>query len=270
MQTSTLPLRASRFIGPISALIIALAGCSSSTSSTNDAGTVGKTSTSATPNASADEVVDSSVGPIEVHPIHHATVWIKVKDQVVWIDPTSDGSLEGPKADVILVTHEHPDHFDPKAIDKVKKPDAHIITTATIAEKLQGAIVMKNGDQRDEGAIHIEAIAAYNLKRGPKEGALFHEKGNGNGYVLSVGGKRIYFSGDTECTDEMRALKDIDVAFVCMNLPYTMPVSEAAECVKVFKPKVLVPYHYKGQNLDELDTPLSGSGVAIHKHDFYK
>jgi len=249
-------------------LALSLAACGSP-NAPSDAGAVSKTSTSSTPNTQAAEVVDSSNGPIELHPIHHATVWLKAKDTVFWIDPFSEGSLEGPKADVILITHEHPDHFDPKAIDQVKKADTRIITTALVAEKLPGSIVMKNGDQRDEGGVHIEAVPAYNLKRGPSEGKLFHDKGVGNGYVLSFGGKRLYFSGDTECTDEMRALKDIDVGFVCMNLPYTMPVTEAAECIKAFKPKSLVPYHYRGQNLDDLDSPLSGSGVAIHKHNLY-
>lgn len=215
------------------------------------------------------ELLETSAGRLEVHPVHHATVWMRGGDHVVWIDPTSEGSLEGPKADVVLITHEHHDHFDPAAIDRVKKEGTRVVGPASIADGLPGLVVMKNGDQRDEAGFAIEAIPAYNLVRGPEQGKLFHPKGRDNGYVVSFGGKRVYFSGDTECTDEMKALTSIDLAFVCMNLPYTMPTSEAAACVKAFKPKVLVPYHYRGQSLDDLDAPLAGSGVAIHKHVLY-
>ena len=109
----------------------------------------------------------------------------------------------------------------------------------------------------------------YNLQRGPSPGQLFHDKGRGNGYVVTLGGKRLYIAGDTECTPEMKALKDIDVAFVPMNLPYTMPPSEAAECVKAFKPKIVYPYHYRGQNLDEFASALKGSGVDVRIRDWY-
>ena len=101
------------------------------------------------------------------------------------------------------------------------------------------------------------AVPMYNLKRGPQQGKLFHDKGRGNGYVLTFGDARVYVSGDTECAPEMKALKDIDVAFVCMNLPYTMPPAEAAECISAFKPKNVYPYHYRGSNLDELKSALA-------------
>ncbi len=262
---------------PALAVVIGVAGAcgSPSVSSPNDAATPApKAMSSSTPSAGPiktdmGETLDTSAGPIEIHPIHHATVWFKAGGKIVWIDPSSDANLDGPQADIILVTDIHPDHFDPKALGIVRQPTTHVIAPPVVAEKVESAIVMKNGDQHDEGPIHIEAIPMYNLKRGPSEGKLYHDKGRGNGYVITYGGKRIYFSGDTECTSEMRALQNIDIAFVCMNLPYTMPVDEAAECVKAFKPKVLVPYHYRGQNLDELDAPLAGSGVTIHKHVLY-
>ena len=109
----------------------------------------------------------------------------------------------------------------------------------------------------------IEAIPAYNLKRGPAPGKLFHDKGRGNGYVLTYGGKRFYFSGDTEGVPEMRALKNIDVAFVCMNLPYTMPPEEAADAVKAFHPKVVIPYHYRGSDLTVFQKALEGTGIEV-------
>ena len=117
--------------------------------------------------------------------------------------------------------------------------------------------------------LNIEAVAMYNVTRGPAAGKLFHDKGRGNGYVVTLGGKRVYFAGDTECTPEMKALKNIDVAFLPMNLPYTMPPSEAAECVKAFKPKIAIPYHYMGQNTEEFKAALAGSGTEVRLLDFY-
>lgn len=220
--------------------------------------------------ADAPEVLETSRGKLELHPIRHATVWLRAGDQVVWIDPWGQADLtSGPPADLVLVTDIHADHFDAPAIAKVSKAGTKVVGPAVVAEKLSGVTVIANGGKLDLGEISVEAVPMYNLRRGPSEGKLFHDKGRGNGYVLGFGGKRVYFSGDTECTPEMRALRSIDVAFVCMNLPYTMPPSEAAECVKAFSPKVLVPYHYRGQNLDELVGPLTGTGVAIHRHELY-
>lgn len=220
--------------------------------------------------ADAPEVLETSRGKLELHPIRHATVWLRAGEKIVWIDPWSQADLgAGPAADLVLVTDIHGDHFDAPAIAKVSKPGTKVIGPKVVAEKLAGVTVIDNGGKLDLGEISVEAVPMYNLRRGPSEGKLFHDKGRGNGYVLGFGGKRVYFSGDTECTPEMRALRSIDVAFVCMNLPYTMPPSEAAECVKAFSPKVLVPYHYRGQNLDELVGPLTGTGVAIHRHELY-
>jgi L-ascorbate metabolism protein UlaG (beta-lactamase superfamily) len=109
----------------------------------------------------------------------------------------------------------------------------------------------------------------YNLQRGPAPGQFFHPKGRGNGYILTLGGKRLYIAGDTECTPEMRALKNIDIAFIPMNLPYTMPPAEAAECVKAFKPKVVYPYHYRGQNPEEFKAALKGEPVEVRLLDWY-
>jgi L-ascorbate metabolism protein UlaG (beta-lactamase superfamily) len=129
---------------------------------------------------------------------------------------------------------------------------------------------MKNGDTRNVGDLVATAVPMYNLKRGPEAGKLYHDKGRGNGYELDFGGTRVYLSGDTECTPEMKALEKIDVAFVCMNLPYTMPPSEAAECIAAFKPKVVFPYHYRGSDLAELDRGLAGKeGIEIRKRAWY-
>jgi L-ascorbate metabolism protein UlaG (beta-lactamase superfamily) len=109
----------------------------------------------------------------------------------------------------------------------------------------------------------------YNLKRGPAPGQLYHTQGRGNGYVITYGAKRFYFSGDTEAIPEMRALKNIDVAFVCMNLPYTMPPEEAAEAVKAFHPKIAYPYHYMGSDLKVFEDALKGTGIDVRIRDWY-
>jgi L-ascorbate metabolism protein UlaG (beta-lactamase superfamily) len=129
--------------------------------------------------------------------------------------------------------------------------------------------VIRNGETKMAGNWKIEAIPMYNLKRGPSEGKLYHDKGRGNGYILTYGGKRIYISGDTEGIPEMKALKNIDVAFVCMNLPYTMPPAEAAEAVRAFHPKVVYPYHYRGSDPKEFEAALAGSGIQVKLLDWY-
>ena len=129
--------------------------------------------------------------------------------------------------------------------------------------------MMANGETKTISGVSIEAVPMYNLQRGPSAGQLFHTKGRGNGYVVNVGGKRLYFAGDTECIPEMKALKNIDVAFIPMNLPYTMPPSEAAECVKAFKPKITYPYHSMGSDLKQFEDALKGSGVEVRIRDWY-
>ena len=117
--------------------------------------------------------------------------------------------------------------------------------------------------------LEIEAVPMYNLKRGPAPGKLYHEKGRGNGYVLTYGGRRFYISGDTENVPEMRALTEIDVAFVCMNLPYTITPEEAAEAVKAFRPKVVYPYHSRGSDLALFEKSLAGTGIDVRIRDWY-
>ncbi len=215
------------------------------------------------------DTLASSVGAIEIHPVQHATLWLRVGDQVVWVDPWSKAKLEGPKADLVLITDVHPDHFDPEGLAAVRGANAVVVAPKVVAEQVPGAIALANGESRQVGALRVEAVAMYNLTRGPEAGKLYHDKGRGNGYVINAGDARLYLSGDTECTPEMKALQDIDVAFVCMNLPYTMPPSEAAACVAVFKPKVLYPYHYRDSPLGELQAALAGTGVLLRLREWY-
>ena len=132
--------------------------------------------------------------------------------------------------------------------------------------------MISNGDTKKWDKWTVEAIPMYNMTRGPEAGKYFHDKGRGNGYVLTYGGKRFYISGDTEAIPEMKALKNIDVAFVCMNLPYTMPAEEAADAVKAFHPKVVIPYHYRGQpsgDVNGFKQRLEGSGIEVRLLDWY-
>ena len=157
----------------------------------------------------------------------------------------------------------------PITIAKVKKDNTVIVAPAAVQKTVTLAEAWNNGETKKWSGWTIEAIPMYNLTRGPEAGKLFHDKGRGNGYVLTYGGKRFYISGDTEGIPEMKALKNIDVAFVCMNLPYTMPPEEAAEAVKAFKPKVVYPYHYRGSDLAVFQKGLAGSGVEVRIRDWY-
>ena len=176
-----------------------------------------------------------------------------------------------PQADLILITDIHGDHLDPDMIKAESKAGTDIIAPAAVAKTVTTAKVIGNGEKTTWGAWTIEAIPMYNTtaSRGPAPGKLFHDKGRGNGYVLTYGGKRFYFSGDTEGIPEMRALKNIDVAFICMNLPYTMTPEEAADAVKAFHPKVAIPYHYKGQDTAVFKKALDGTGIEVRLLDWY-
>jgi L-ascorbate metabolism protein UlaG (beta-lactamase superfamily) len=169
----------------------------------------------------------------------------------LYIDPVGDASAYSalPRPNIILVTHEHGDHFSTSTLEALVGSSTILITNPSVADKLpenlkQNLVVMKNGDTHTIGPLTIEAVPAYNTR---PEAQNFHPQGRGNGYVLESHGTRVYIAGDTEGTPEMRALKDIDIAFVPMNLPYTMSVEDAAQAVLAFKPKQVYPYHYDGQ-----------------------
>jgi L-ascorbate metabolism protein UlaG (beta-lactamase superfamily) len=209
-------------------------------------------------------------GDITITPITHASFQIEYGGKVIHVDPTSPGDYSKAKqADLVLITHDHPDHLDPAAIARVRKQGAPVVEPSAAAEKIENPTVMSNGETKTIAGIAIEAVPMYNLQRGPSPGHLFHPKGRGNGYILTLGDKRLYIAGDTECTPEMRALKNIDIAFIPMNLPYTMPPSEAAGCVKAFLPKVVYPYHYRGQNPEEFKAALKGVPVEVRLFNWY-
>jgi L-ascorbate metabolism protein UlaG (beta-lactamase superfamily) len=218
----------------------------------------------------ATQTFSTSAGPVKIMPLYHASTLIEAGGKVIYLDPAKPAKLEGlPKADLILITDIHPDHMDPASLSVVSRPGTEILAAPAVVATVKAAKPIANGETKTWQGWTIEAIPAYNLLRGPAPGKLFHDKGRGNGYVLTYGGKRFYFSGDTEGIPEMRALKNIDVAFVCMNLPYTMPPDEAADAVKAFHPKVVIPYHYRGSDLSIFQKKLEGTGIEVRLLDWY-
>ena len=218
------------------------------------------------------QTFDTSAGAVKITPVYHASLEIEAGGKYIVIDPAKPANFSGlPQADLILITDIHGDHLDPALIKSESKADTTIIASAAVAKTVTEAKVLGNGEKTTWGAWTIEAIPMYNTtaSRGPAPGKLFHDKGRGNGYVLTYGGKRFYFSGDTEGIPEMRALKNIDVAFICMNLPYTMTPEEAADAVKAFHPKVAIPYHYKGQDTAAFKKALEGTGIDVRLLDWY-
>ncbi|HLF91868.1 MAG TPA: MBL fold metallo-hydrolase [Planctomycetota bacterium] len=195
----------------------------------------------------ASDKIATAKGDLEIVPIDHATFVLKWDKAVIFVDPVGGAAKfkDHGKPDLILVTDIHGDHLDAKTVEAVKGEKTMIVAPQACADKLgAGVSVLANGAKTKCGEVEIEAVPMYNLTPERKNN---HTKGRGNGYVLTIGGKRIYVSGDTEDIPEMRALKGIDAAFVCMILPYTMDVDHAADAVLAFKPKVVYPYHYRGK-----------------------
>ena len=212
----------------------------------------------------------TSAGPVKITPLNHASTLIEAGGKTIYLDPAKPVKFSGlAKADLILITDIHGDHMDPDSIKDASKADTEIFAAPAVVQTVTTAKPIANGETKTWQGWTIEATPAYNLKRGPAPGKLFHDKGRGNGYVLTYGGKRFYFSGDTEGVPEMRALKNIDVAFVCMNLPYTMPPEEAADAVKAFHPKIVIPYHYRGSDLSVFRKALEGTGIEVRLLEWY-
>jgi L-ascorbate metabolism protein UlaG (beta-lactamase superfamily) len=209
-------------------------------------------------------------GGVEVIPIHHGSLILKWQEKVVYVDPWSRGDYTGqPPADLILITDIHGDHMDPEQISRVRKEGTIIVAPAAVQKTVSEARVLSNGETIRPLGIQVEGVAMYNLKRGPEAGQLYHTRGRGNGYILTFGKERVYISGDTECIPEMKALQDIDLAFVCMNLPYTMTPEEAAECVNSFRPKAVYPYHFRGSDVKVFERMVTAEGVEVRILDWY-
>ena len=192
------------------------------------------------------DIVKTSEGDLKITFLGHGTLMLTFGGNVIHIDPFSRVAdySKLPQADMILLTHEHSDHLDLKALEFVRTDKTVLVLSEKCAQQVKGGIIMRNGDVKTIEGLKIEAVPAYNLVHMRSEGVPFHPKGIGNGYVITFGDKRIYVAGDTENIPEMKKLKDIDYAFLPMNLPYTMTPEMVADTAKEFKPKVLYTYHY--------------------------
>jgi L-ascorbate metabolism protein UlaG (beta-lactamase superfamily) len=216
---------------------------------------------------------------VTITPLVHSSVQLEGDGNVIQIDPWSRGDLSRAKpADLILVTDDPIHHLDPDAIRRLRKPGAPVLLPAASHPKFPEGTVIANGETRRVGGITVEAIAAYDIKPGEPS----HPKGKANGYLVTLGGKRIYVAGVTECVPEMRALRNVDVAFVPMNLPLErMTPPAAAECVNAFGPKAVYVYHYdqgwasNGKAAPNIAATLDlfrgalGGGIAFRPADWY-
>jgi len=192
------------------------------------------------------DTITTSAGDLKIQFIGHGSLMLTFKGKVIHVDPFSPLADYSKllKADIILITHDHPDHLDLQAIAVIRIKTTALVLTKACAEKMAGGIVMQNGDVQTVQGIIIEAVPAYNIVHKRDNGQPFHLRGVGNGYIMTFGDKRVYVAGDTENIPEMKALQRIDIAFLPMNLPYTMTPEMVADAAKAFKPKILYPYHY--------------------------
>jgi L-ascorbate metabolism protein UlaG (beta-lactamase superfamily) len=209
-------------------------------------------------------------GAVRITPIYHATAMISAGRDTLYIDPAKPAKIDGrAPGDLILITDIHGDHMDAADIAELSRAGTLVIAPAAVAKTITQARVLANGESTRWRNWKITAVPMYNINHNQPSGQPYHDKGRGNGYVLNYGGKNFYFAGDTEGTPEMRALKKIDVAFIPMNLPYTMTPAEAASAVKAFHPRIAIPYHYKGQDVEEFKKALDGSGISVRLLDWY-
>jgi L-ascorbate metabolism protein UlaG (beta-lactamase superfamily) len=213
----------------------------------------------------AVDKISTTSGVVEMHFIGHGSLMFAVGNFIVYVDPVrSSGNYDNlPKADLILVTHEHSDHLDKDLIQTLRKNETVMLANAKAAESVPWAQALKQGDTRVVKGITVLAVPAYNIKNMRAPGQPYHPKGVGNGYVLTIGDKKFYVAGDTENIPEMMNLKNIDVAFLPMNLPYTMTPEMVAEAAKSFKPAILYPYHYGNTNTAEITRLLKDTGIEV-------
>ena len=200
------------------------------------------------------DIVKTSNGDMKITFIGHGTLMLEFNDLIIHVDPVLQYANYAtmPKADVILITHQHGDHFNLDAIRLLTTPESQVILTQTCSEKYEEGIIMENGDQKTIKGIPVLAVPAYNLIHKRDNGTPFHPKGEGNGYVITFGDKNVYIGGDTENFPEMKEMININIAFLPMNLPYTMTPKMVADAVSVLNPDILYPYHFGNTNTDEL------------------
>jgi L-ascorbate metabolism protein UlaG (beta-lactamase superfamily) len=213
----------------------------------------------------AMDVIQTSGGDLEVTLVGHGTLMFSFGGKVIHVDPWSRQAdyTKMPKADIILVTHDHPDHLDLAAIKTLTRGNTQVVVNTAAADKVPGCIAMANGEVKTVQGLRVEAVPAYNIVNMRSPGQPFHPKGVGNGYLMTFGDKKIYVAGDTEDTPEMKALKGIYCAFLPMNLPYTMTPEMVADAAKAMRPAIVYPYHYGETDTQQLVRLLAASGIDV-------
>jgi len=216
------------------------------------------------------DTLPTSAGDLQITFLGHGSLFFTFNEKQFYIDPFGEVAdySKLPKADVVLITHEHFDHLDPKALASVRTSQTEVIMNALCAKQVQGGIVMRNGDLRTVSGALVETVPAYNIVHKRPDGQPFHPQGAGNGYILTFGDQRVYVAGDTEYIPEMKGLQNIDCAFLPMNLPYTMTPEMVAEAARAFRPRILYPYHFGDTDTSKLQQLLrqeSGIEVRIRK-----
>ncbi len=213
----------------------------------------------------------TSAGAVRITIINHASMMVEGGGAVIQVDPVGAPRYAVlPQADLVLISHAHADHLDAAAVERLKKADTLVLGPESVAKALTGTTVIRNGESRQVGRWRVEAVPAYNLTRGPAPGRFYHPKGDGNGYVLTFGDKRFYIAGDTENIPELTALKNIEAAFLPVNLPFTMTPEEAAAAARAVRPKYVYPYHSRGSDLAVFSKALEGSGIQVRLRDWYQ
>ncbi len=206
------------------------------------------------------DVLHTSAGDLTITFLGHGSLLLLFKGMNIYVDVYGEVAdySKLPKADLVFLTHEHYDHLDPKALAHIRHDKTVLVYNDASAQMVKGGIVMHNGDKQTIEGISVEAVPAYNIVHKRPSGDPFHPKGIGNGYILGFGGTRLYVAGDTENIPEMKALKGIDIAFLPMNLPYTMTPEMVADAVRAFRPRILYPYHQGDTQVSQLVELLKG------------
>lgn len=215
--------------------------------------------------APESDTIPTTGGPLVITFVGHGSLRFDYAGKVIYVDPYGKvGDYAAmPPADLVLLTHEHQDHLDPAALAKITGPETPLVLTGAGLQALGRGMVLENGQAATVAGIPIEAVPAYNIKHMRAPDTPYHPKGRGNGYILTFGDTRVYVAGDTENIPEMANLKNIDIAFLPMNLPYTMTPEMAADAAKMFGPKILYPYHYGDTDPAKLVALLANSGIEV-------
>jgi L-ascorbate metabolism protein UlaG (beta-lactamase superfamily) len=216
------------------------------------------------------DIIPTSAGDLFITFLGHGSLMMVFKKLTIHVDPFAQVAdyAKLPKADLILVTHEHMDHLDPAAITHIQTRSTRVVYTEICAKGQPGGIIMHNGEEQVVCDLPIQAVAAYNIVHKRENGQAYHPKGMGNGYVVTFGDQRVYIAGDTENIPEMKNLKDISIVFLPMNLPYTMTPEMVAECVRIIQPRIVYPYHFSKTDTSQLAELLKedkGIEVRIRK-----